>query len=138
MLLSFDIILIVSKLLTARQTRKERNMKRAILYTLNFIIFMAMLTFIALLDSDNYMPYMIGFLLCVAWFTLFCYTNNYFYHNDRQAVWNGIQRGSSPLTVFSYLIFRRGYFRPDVCFPCLQGTVELFYSSHFFILEYKI
>jgi Ca2+/Na+ antiporter len=82
-LVSFDIILIVSKLLTARQTRKEINMKRAILYTLNFIIFMAMLTFIALLDSDNYMPYMIGFILCVAWFTLFCYANNYFYHNDR-------------------------------------------------------
>jgi Ca2+/Na+ antiporter len=83
MLLCFDIILSVSKLLTARQTRKEINMKRAILYTLNFIIFMAMLTFIALLDSDNYMPYMIGFILCVAWFTLFCYANNYFYHNDR-------------------------------------------------------
>ena len=61
-------------------------MKRAILYTINFIIFMAMLTFVALLDSDNYMPYLIGFLLCVAWFTLFCYANNYFYHNDRQAV----------------------------------------------------
>jgi hypothetical protein len=83
MLLCFDIILSVNKLLTARQTRKEINMKRAILYTLNFIIFMAMLTFIALLDSDNYMPYMIGFILCVAWFTLFCYANNYFYHNDR-------------------------------------------------------
>lgn len=79
MLLSFDRILIVK----ARQQGKERNMKRAILYTINFIIFMAMLTFIALLDSDNYIPYLIGFLLCVAWFTLFCYANNYFYHNDR-------------------------------------------------------
>ena len=64
-------------------TRKERNMKRAILYTINFIIFMAMLTFVALLDSDNYIPYLIGFLLCMAWFVLFCYANNYFYHNDR-------------------------------------------------------
>ena len=56
----------------------DNKKKRAILYTLNFIIFMAMLTFIALLDSDNYIPYLIGFLLCVAWFTLFCYANNYF------------------------------------------------------------
>ena len=81
MLLCFDIILSVNKLLTAREGNQK--MKKAILYTLNFIIFMAMLTFIALLDSDNYIPYLIGFLLCVAWFTLFCYANNYFYHNDR-------------------------------------------------------
>lgn len=86
MLLCFDIILSVSKLLTARQTRKEINMKKmkkVILYTINFIIFMAMLTFIALLDSDNYMPYLIGFLACMAWLTLFGYANGYFYHNDR-------------------------------------------------------
>ena len=81
MLLSFDTMLIVNKLLTAGEG--NQNMKKAILYTLNFIIFMAMLTFIALLDSDNYIPYLIGFLLCVAWFTLFCYANNYFYHSDR-------------------------------------------------------
>lgn len=81
MLLCFDIILSVNKLLTAR--KGKGNMKRAILSTINFIIFVAMLTFVALLDSDNYKPYLIGFILCVAWFTLFCYANNYFYHNDR-------------------------------------------------------
>ena len=81
MLLCFDIILIVSKLLTARE--RTENMKRAILYTINFIVFMAMLTFVALLDSVNYIPYLIGFLACMAWLTLFCYANGYFYHNDR-------------------------------------------------------
>jgi hypothetical protein len=60
-----------------------KKMKKVILYTINFIIFMAMLTFIALLDSDNYMPYLIGFLACMAWLTLFGYANGYFYHNDR-------------------------------------------------------
>ena len=66
-----------------RRSKNMKRMKRAILYTLNFIIFMAMLTFVALLDSDNYIPYLIGFLACMAWLTLFGYANGYFYHNDR-------------------------------------------------------
>lgn len=61
-------------------------MKRIILTAINIIIFIAMLVFLALLDSDSYIPYLIGYILCMAWFILFCYANNYFYHNDRQTV----------------------------------------------------
>lgn len=91
-------------------------MKRIILTTINFIVFMAMLTFVALLDSDNYMPYLIGFLLCVVWFMLFCYANNYFYHNDRQVNMDGIHRGSSPLLPLVFLYFDGVTFAPMFVF----------------------
>ena len=91
-------------------------MKKIILKTINFIVFVALLTFIALLDSDNYMPYLIGFLACMAWLTLFGYANDYFYHNDRQAVWTAYIRGSSPLLPLVFLYFEGVTFAPMFVF----------------------
>ena len=91
-------------------------MKRIILTTINFIVFMAMLTFVALLDSDNYTPYLIGFLLCMAWFALFCYANDYYYHSDRQVNMDGIHRGSSPLLPLVFLCFDGVTFAPMFVF----------------------